>query len=52
MGKTIWQKIAILDPHKETMGDFISLRNPVSGFRPVGNGFTRAGDSLYLASNE
>lgn len=52
MGKIIGQKIVIVDPNTRTLHDFISLKNPVASFRPVGLGFTPDGSVLYLASIE
>lgn len=52
MGEIIGQKIVMVDPENRTVTDFISLKNPVASFRPVGLGFTPDGSALYVASIE
>ncbi len=50
MGKTIGQKVIIMDPYIGNTQTFISLKTADSTFRPAGLAFSPDGNTLYIAS--
>ena len=46
----VGQKVVMLDPQTKNYSDFISLKTPDTGFRPVGIAFNKIEDALYIAS--
>ena len=46
----VGQKVVMLDPQTKNYSDFISLKTPDKGFRPVGISFNTIEDALYIAS--
>ena len=46
----VGQKVVMLDPQTKNYSDFLSLKTPDTGFRPVGIAFNTSEDALYIAS--
>ena len=46
----VGQKVVMLNPQTKNYSDFLSLKTPDTGFRPVGIAFNTSEDALYIAS--